>query len=233
MLWAHTAVDTLLVTQLWMLPLWQSSGVQYCFHHYLLWCTPAPAPLTPACHLPLWLTSVKLLFLRNTWPPCSLYSFFLCCPSLKLPSSTQPKCNELPYKGLYKLYVSRSVFNHFSLCSFVCNVCLDFLIQRIVISLSGFRGLRGFNLHFFSAIRLTGWYVQHLICYLIKLGRLALNSQQYLLSTDNNRELRHRDMMHTKQQPQYEVLLEFIHETQLTQMVQNPCAYPPDRFLGD
>lgn len=37
--------------------------------------------------------------------------------------------------------------------------------------------------------------------------------------------------MHTKQQRQYEVLLEFINETQLAPMIQNPCFYPPDRFL--
>lgn len=37
--------------------------------------------------------------------------------------------------------------------------------------------------------------------------------------------------MHTKQRHQYKVLLEFINETQLALMIQNPCVYPPDRFL--
>lgn len=37
--------------------------------------------------------------------------------------------------------------------------------------------------------------------------------------------------MHTKQQHQCSVLLEFINETQPALMIPNPCVYPPDRVL--
>lgn len=77
-----------------------------------------------------------------------------------------------------------------------------------------------FSLSFFQALgQLVGLSSIGFTCYQpLHTGALYLDHRQFRNHS-------------TEQQQQYKMLLEFINETQRALMIQNPCVYPPDRFL--